>query len=105
MHILHIAPFNTAGVPMTFVLAERRLGHTSHLITLGRDKQNRPSDICLNLPFLDSRIIRFVKNRVTAPSRLNITYSAPVPASVPIQWTPSNRREALLIQMREELWK
>ena len=49
MRILHIAPFNTAGVPMAFVRAERKMGHDSRLITLGPSRQERNEDICLRL--------------------------------------------------------
>ncbi|RKY83642.1 hypothetical protein DRQ09_09770, partial [candidate division KSB1 bacterium] len=66
MKILHIAPFNIAGIPLTFVKAEKKLGFHSRLITLGKEKQNREKDICLNLPFIYTENVKKIlfMNRV-----------------------------------------
>ncbi len=61
MRILHIAPFNTAGVPYTLVKAERGLGHDSRLITFARHPFGYPEDICLDLPFIKTPFISVVK--------------------------------------------
>lgn len=51
IRILHIAPFNTAGVPVTFVKAEREIGHYSRLITLHKHRFEYEEDICLEIPY------------------------------------------------------
>ncbi|MDZ7316306.1 MAG: hypothetical protein ONB24_09315, partial [candidate division KSB1 bacterium] len=58
--ILHIAPANTSGVPGQLVLAERKLGYDSRLVTLFRDPRNYFQDICLDLPFIDLPAVRRV---------------------------------------------
>ncbi len=50
--VLHISPFNTAGVPYTFVKAEQELGLDSRLITLKKHTFEFGEDICLNAPFI-----------------------------------------------------
>lgn len=52
LRILHIAPFNTAGVPFTLVQAERSIGYLSRLITLHKHKFDYKEDICLDLPII-----------------------------------------------------
>ena len=84
MRILHIAPFNTAGVPMSFVHAERKLGHESNLITLGRNRQHREEDICLNLPCLDFWGTRWIKKIVTPKARRVVTNVTQIPEKIPI---------------------
>ena len=65
--ILHLAPFNTSGVPITLVRAEREVGFESRLITLGRDSRNYEEDICLDLPFLDFIGTRLAKKLFSNP--------------------------------------
>lgn len=105
MRIIHIAPFNTAGVPMTFVKAERILGHESRLITMGKHPQGREEDICLNLPLLDSRVVRGVKRIVTPEHRRTVSHIARKPEEIPIRWEPGGWTERLLFLLREALWK
>ncbi|HEY5615049.1 MAG TPA: glycosyltransferase [Bacteroidota bacterium] len=50
MNILHVAPINVAGVPLSMVEMHRRFGHTSRLVTLHRNALTFPEDICLNIP-------------------------------------------------------
>ena len=104
MRILHIAPSNTAGVPMTFVKAERTLGHESRLITLSRSSQSRDEDICLDLPFLDFWGTHWIKKVVTPKQRRVVSYIAQIPHTIPIQWRPGNVAEKALIQFREKVW-
>jgi len=104
MRILHMAPFNYAGVPMTFVQAERNLGHESRLITFGRTTQNRTEDICLNLPFLDFWATRLVKSLVTPVARRKVSYTAQVPETIPLQWRPGTWVEKTLFRFREWIW-
>jgi hypothetical protein len=104
MKILHIAPFNTAGVPMTFVQAERALGHESHLITLGRNKLSFKEDICLDLPFLNFWGTTLIKKIFTPYKRRIVDNIARIPDKIPIQWSPGNLGEQILIRFRESVW-
>lgn len=104
MRILHIAPFNTAGVPITFVKAERRMGHHSRLITLGRDPRNYEEDICLDLPLLDFWGTRFAKNVFSHPSKISVNNQMKIPEKIPIIWYPNGLPEKFLIKCREWFW-
>lgn len=64
LRILHIAPYNTAGVPYTLVEAERSLGCHSRLITLHKHKFEYKEDICLDLPLISFPGSLFLKNLV-----------------------------------------
>lgn len=105
MKILHIAPFNTSGMPIALVQAERKLGHTSRLVTLGHDRRAYPEDICLRLPLLDSWGTRVMKKLVSHPSKLQVSYVARTPEKIPIEWHPANIFERMLVQFRERLWQ
>ena len=105
MRILHLAPFNTAGVPFNFVKAERCLGHDSRLVTLAKDPQGREEDICLHLPFIDFWGTRLVKNIVTPERRRKVSHVTRIPDQVPIEWNPSGLAERLLFGIRENIWK
>ena len=105
LKILHIAPFNTAGVPFTLVKAERTLGHESRLVTLGVGRQNREEDISLNLPFLDSSFTRLAKQFFTPVSRRKIDNRAKIPETIPLKWYPAGIGEKILIALREKLWE
>ncbi len=102
--ILHIAPFNTSGVPITFVRAERKLGHTSRLVTLGWDRREYQEDICLDLPLLDFWGTRLVKRLVSHPSKMAVNNQAATPEKLPIEWRPNGWRERTLVDLRERLW-
>ena len=103
MRICHIAPFNTAGVPYTFVQAERDLGHESRLITLAGDPQGRTGDICLQLPYIDSSGTRWIKQIVTPKERRHISHTVHKPDRIPIVWRPT-LPERFLIGCREWIW-
>jgi len=105
MRILHIAPFNTAGVPLTFVEAERALGHVSRLITLARHPYGFPEDICLNLPFIRSQGVLWAKRLFSAPERLQVENVHPSPERIPLQWSPQGPFEEALIRFREWIWQ
>jgi hypothetical protein len=100
--ILHIAPFNIANVPLTFVNAERELGYESRLVTLAKHPRGYPEDICLDLPFLS---VPKIKSLVSHPSKLTVSNIATVPATIPLQWHPNGFAERLLFNFRESLWK
>jgi len=104
LKILHVAPFNTSGVPITFVRAERALGHESRLVTLARDRRNYEEDICLSLPLIDFRGTRWIKKLVSHPSKLKVTNTIPEITGTPIQWRPNGLLEGYLVKFRERLW-
>ena len=105
LKILHIAPFNTSGVPIAFVKAERELGHYSRLITLGKDRRNYEEDICLDLPFLDFWGTRIVKKFVSAPDKLSVDNQSERLKTIPKYWKPNGVLEKKLVDFRESLWK
>ena len=105
MKILHIAPFNTSGVPIALVNAERKLGHYSRLVTLAHDKRNYPEDICLNLPFIDFIGTRWIKRIVSSPDKLKVEHTARIPAKIPKEWYPANVFEKSLVAIREKIWE
>ena len=104
LKILHIAPFNIAGVPITFVNAERKMGHYSRLITLGKDPRNYEEDICLELPFLNFWGTQLAKQLFSDPSKLSISNLSKTPSAQPLYWEPRGRTEAALVSFRERIW-
>ncbi len=103
--ILHLAPFNTSGVPITLVRAERELGVESRLITLGRDPRGYEEDICLELPFLDFAGTRWAKKLFSNPARLQVTNVRRRPAKITPTWTPHSLPEKWLVAIRELIWQ
>ncbi len=102
--ILHIAPFNTAGVPLELVRAEQALGFDSRLVTLSRSRQKFEEDICLDLPWLDHWSIRLAKQLFSPRSRMDVSHEVSIPKEIPRIWKP-NRAEDLLIHARERFWQ
>jgi len=103
--ILHLAPFNTSGVPITLVRAERELGFESRLITLGRDPRGYEEDVCLDLPFLNFAGTRWAKKFFSNPARLQVTNVRRKPAPIPPTWTPHSVPEKWLVAFRESVWQ
>ncbi|MBX7046692.1 MAG: hypothetical protein K1X86_12735 [Ignavibacteria bacterium] len=56
--ILHIAPQNTAGMPMDFVKMHRQFGFESNLITIYKNKLNFEEDISLNLELPQNKLAK-----------------------------------------------
>ena len=104
MKILHIAPMNTAGVPIEFVRAERLLGHESRLVTLRRSPLKFEEDICLDLPLLDHWSVRLAKRLFSPAKRRTVHFRPHTPQQIPRVWLP-NPMEQRLIQWREHIWK
>lgn len=104
MKILHIAPFNIANVPLTFVLAERKLGYDSRLITFAKHPRGFPEDICLNLPFLHFKGFAYFKGLIGGKSRITVTNIKLESTSLPPTWRP-NPLEKFFIKFREALWQ
>lgn len=102
--ILHVAPFNIANVPLSFVRAERELGFESRLLTLGRNSRGYEEDICLDLPFLDFAVTRWAKTLFSNPQRLQVTNRRLVLKEIPPVWTPHSFFEDILVRGREMLW-
>jgi hypothetical protein len=103
--ILHLAPFNTSGVPITLVRAERELAFESRLITLGRDPRGYEEDLCLDLLFLDFIGTRWAKKVFSNPARLQVTNRRKIPAQIPPIWAPHSLPEKWLIKFREWVWQ
>lgn len=93
---------NIAGVPLTLVKAERRLGYESRLVTLSRHHQGREEDICLDLPLQISPGVQLVKRWVTPEHRRKVDNLAKKPETIPIQWHPDNWIESFLFTLREQ---
>lgn len=105
LRILHIAPFNTSGVPIALVQAECRLGHDSRLVTLGRDWRNYEEDFCLELPFLNFWGTRLAKQAFSDPNKLRVTNRQKKLQSIPLYWRPNGLMEKILIRLRERIWE
>ncbi len=103
--ILHLAPFNTSGVPITFVRAERKLGFESRLITLARDPRGYEEDICLELPFLHSNGVRWAKHAFSNTKKMQVSNRRSAATQTPPVWQPHSRPEKWLIAIRESLWQ
>ena len=103
--ILHIAPMNTSGVPGQFVLAELKLGFSSRLVPLFRDRRSYFEDICLDLPFIDFAGTKWIKRHISAPEKLSVTNIARVPEQIPVVWQPHSMAEKLLVRLRDFLWR
>ncbi len=103
MRILHIAPYNTAGVPLALCLAERELGHDSRLVTLGRGGRGYPEDICLNLPFWSPGLLAKAKKLCYSRKALVQSTRRVLPHQIPPVWRPANALAALLINIRDRL--
>ncbi|MBN2000454.1 glycosyltransferase family 1 protein [candidate division KSB1 bacterium] len=104
LKILHIAPINTSGVPGQMVLTERKLGFESRLLTLFHDDRNYYRDICLELPFIDFRVTKWIKKYVSSPDKLVVSNTAKKPARIPIEWHPYSTAEKILVKVRDVFW-
>lgn len=103
MRILHIAPYNTAGVPITFVNAERELGHDSRLVTLHRDGRGYQEDICLELPMWQPDIVAKLK-KICYPKAKLLQNAGPVKhQQIPPVWKPANALAGLLLNVRDRI--
>jgi len=103
MRILHIAPYNTAGVPITFVKAERELGHHSRLLTLHHDGRGYQEDICLKLPLWQPEIVAKLKKICYPKSRLLQDTGLAQPRQIPPVWKPANQLAGLLLNIRDRM--
>ena len=102
MKILHIAPFNIANVPFTFVRAEQELGHESRLVTFAKNPRGFPEDICLNLPFVNFKGFTYFKRLIAGKSKIEVTNIQPELTRLPPTWQP-NQLAKLLVKIRLNL--
>ncbi|MCU0607917.1 MAG: hypothetical protein MUF78_10990 [Candidatus Edwardsbacteria bacterium] len=103
MRILHIAPLNTAGVPIALVQAERALGHDSRLVTLARDPRGYQEDLCLDLPLWDPAATAMVR-RMLLPRRCSAQDTGLAkPGPRPPRWRPAHPLAAALFRLRDKL--
>ncbi len=105
MRILHIAPFNTANVPLAFVRAERKMGHDSRLITLHRHRFGYDEDICLNLPLIDSVPVNILRSLRRTRTPQTVFEMIPGGREVPRRWKPAGLLEKLFHVCRDRLWE
>jgi len=105
LKILHIAAQNVSGVPGQLVRAERELGFDSRLVTLFRDRRGYAEDLCLDLPLIDSAIVRRLKRWVSAPEKLTVGNRLAVPERLPPVWMPHSALEKFLVRRRDRLWQ
>ncbi|HAD82373.1 MAG: hypothetical protein A2509_08335 [Candidatus Edwardsbacteria bacterium RIFOXYD12_FULL_50_11] len=103
MRILHIAPYNTAGVPITFVKAEKELGHYSRLLTLHHDGRGYQEDICLKLPLWQPEIVAKLKKICYPKPRLLQDTGLAQPRQIPPVWKPANQLAGLLLNVRDRM--
>ena len=61
--ILHIAPENFAGVPISFVKMHKQFGDESRLITLHKTKIDFQEDLCLNLPLPEFKLAKLWRSK------------------------------------------
>ena len=104
LRVLHIAPFNFSGIPIGLVKIERKLGHYSRLITLGKDPRNYEEDICLNLPWLDNPILRRIKKIIQPKDRREERNIIKIPKELPPKWKPG-KVEKILFDIRDQWWE
>lgn len=103
MRILHIAPLNTAGVPIALVRAERALGHDSRLVTLARDPRGYEEDLCLDLPLWDPAVTDMFKRAFYPRRTLAQDTALARPGPRPPRWQPANPLAAAAIRLRDRL--
>lgn len=105
MKILHIAPFNTANVPLTLVQAEQKLGFESRLVTLSPHQFRFEEDICLNLPLLNMSWFKRFRQLIGRSSDISVFDMVPGNKPVPVIWKPKNLLEKQLFSLRDRLWQ
>jgi len=105
MKILHIAPYNISGVPLTMVKAERALGHESRLITLKRDQRNFEEDICLGSFLWDQKLLLLIKNILYFRDHRLATNKINSSDTIPPIWKPANQLVEIMIKIRDTIIK
>lgn len=75
--ILHIAPENFAGVPISFVKMHRQFGDESRLITLHKTKLDFEEDLCLNLPLPEFKLAKLWRSKKVNEIQQDTKIAAP----------------------------
>lgn len=75
--ILHIAPENFAGVPISFVKMHRQIGDESRLITLHKTKIDFEEDLCLNLPLPEFKLAKLWRSKKVSEIQQDTKIAAP----------------------------
>jgi glycosyltransferase involved in cell wall biosynthesis len=75
--ILHIAPENFAGVPISFVKMHRQFGDESRLITLHKTKIDFEEDLCLNLPLPEFKLAKLWRTKKVSEIQQDTKIAAP----------------------------
>ncbi len=76
LKILHIAPVNFAGVPYDFYKMHLACGDVSHIVTMHKNGQIFPEDICLNLPLPNQKIAGYIRSKKVRVLENNIRTEA-----------------------------
>lgn len=101
MRILHIAPFNVAGIPHILCQTERKLGFNSRLITLKKHPFLFNEDLCLNLPFITTHGLPFFKKLLR---QFHSAHNPPCDKSLPpVRYNPFLQEK--LMQFRDLIWE
>ncbi|HHS13170.1 MAG TPA: glycosyltransferase family 1 protein [bacterium] len=103
LNILHIAPRNTAGVPLEMVRAERRLGYDSRLITMMSGPQDRESGICLDLPWASFPGFSLFRKLILPRTMTRSVNQRVYPETCPPVWRVPDRIR-FLFDLRERIW-
>lgn len=94
MKVLHVAPLNVAGVPFNMADMQRRFGADARLVTLHKNVQTFPEDICLDLPLPRNMVANWwrVSKRKSPPST---PAANPTPTTIPLEHHPRNILESI----------
>lgn len=102
MKILHFAIENYARIPFNLVKSEKKLGHQSYLAIPYKPKNHfMDEDYCLNLPFIGSSILHFLK-RLTKYKRLSNSNTRAILNNH--TWNPENSLNQFLFSLRDLIW-
>ncbi|MCX6150164.1 MAG: hypothetical protein NTX22_06550 [Ignavibacteriales bacterium] len=96
LKILHIAPQNYAGVPYDFYKMHIECGDESRLITLHKNPNTFPEDICLNLPLPNYKLAKLWRRKKM------VSREAENPSIVPA-FEPKNILEKYYFQFNDKL--
>jgi glycosyltransferase involved in cell wall biosynthesis len=93
MKVLHVAPLNVAGVPFNMADMQRCFGAHARLVTLHKNLQTFPEDICLNLPLPRNILANWwrVSKRTSPPTTLDADST---PVTIPLEHRPRNILES-----------
>lgn len=97
MRVLHVAPLNVAGVPYNVMDMQRRFGAHARLVTLHKNAQTFPEDICLDLPLPRNRIAQWWRTKKRLIKQRSIRASGDPDTFLPLH-QPRNVFESIFFQ-------